>query len=185
MVSIWATWHVISIIIQHYIFYTYNWIDMKEICHPMQVQGPGFDCVISIKNFTSWKRAVLSLSQFVAIETESERSQYVVQVHKVIDRNRRRNVPSAMGIPFAGMTSAIDLRSDIFLGVLRAFAVSERQVYKGREQPQPVQSLELRADYPLVFSLSFKLIYRASLRATRSASLKDAFSNWIWQSKHP
>ena len=110
MESLWTTWHTVSIIIQNYIFHACTWIDVNETCHPTQVLGPGFDCVITIKNLTSWKRAVFSLSQFVATETDSERSQ-LVQVHKVISGNRRHLVTSAMGTPFAGMTAAMDLKS--------------------------------------------------------------------------
>lgn len=127
MVSIWTTWHTVSIIIQNNIFHTCTAIDVNETCHATQVLGPRFDCVIAIKNLTSWKRAILSLSQFVAIETESERSQSVVQVHKVINGNRRHLITLAMGIPFTGMTSAVNLWSYIFLVVLHAFPVSERQ----------------------------------------------------------
>lgn len=47
MVSIWTTWHTVSIIIQNYIFHTHTGIDVNETCHATQVLGPRFDCVIA------------------------------------------------------------------------------------------------------------------------------------------
>ena len=75
-------------------------------------------------------------------------------------RNKEASHHLSLSIPFTGMTSAVYLWSCIFL-MLRTFARSERQVYKGGEQPQPVRKKSLVVGR---LSIGIPFIFQANLQ---------------------